>query len=219
MEIAQNNNRRIREPFNSLVLYRALKWGFVNPVFRTYFRGHVYGVENVPQQGAFIAVSNHASNFDPPILSNCLCRPVAFMAKEELFRVPVLKQAIRLYGAYPVKRGAGDRAAIRAALEALEQGWGVGIFLQGTRTPDGTITDPKQGAALIAAKAQVPLIPVSLWGSEKIFVKGQSIPQSVPLTIRIGAAIAPPPTVKKEALASVTEACATSINAMHALGR
>lgn len=210
---------RSREPISSLLLYRALKWGVVNPLFRLYFRGRVYGVENVPQTGAFIAVSNHASNFDPPILSNCLCRPVAFMAKEELFRVPVLKQAISLYGAYPVKRGAGDRAAIRAALGALEQGWGVGVFLQGTRTKDGTITDPKPGAALIAAKAQVPLLPVSLWGTEQIFAEGQSMPRSVPLTIRIGEAIAPPPTVKKEALAVVTTACAQKINELHDLGR
>ncbi|MEB3225158.1 MAG: lysophospholipid acyltransferase family protein [Synechococcus sp.] len=210
---------RDREPLSSLILYRAFKWSFVNPLFRVYFRGRVYGAEHVPAQGPFIAVSNHASNFDPPILSNCLCRPVAFMAKEELFRVPVLKQAIALYGAYPVKRGAGDRAAIRAALGALEQGWGVGIFLQGTRTKDGTITDPKQGAALIAAKAQVPLVPVSLWGTEKIFVPGKRIPQSVPLTVRIGEAITPPATVKKEALQQVTEACAAAINELHHLGR
>ncbi|BAW97515.1 1-acyl-sn-glycerol-3-phosphate acyltransferase [[Synechococcus] sp. NIES-970] len=210
---------RAREPLGSLILYRAFKWGFVNPVFRAYFRGRVYGVEHVPTQGPFIAVSNHASNFDPPILSNCLCRPVAFMAKEELFRVPVLKQAIALYGAYPVKRGAGDRAAIRAALKALEAGWGVGVFLQGTRTPDGTVTDPKPGAALIAAKAQVPLVPISLWGTEKIFVKGKKMPQPVPLTVRIGEAIAPPSSVKKEALNEVTQRCTEAINQLHYLGR
>ncbi|QCS48222.1 1-acyl-sn-glycerol-3-phosphate acyltransferase [Picosynechococcus sp. PCC 11901] len=210
---------RAREPLSSLILYRAFKWGFVNPVFRTYFRGRVYGVEHVPREGPFIAVSNHASNFDPPILSNCLCRPVAFMAKEELFQVPILKQAIALYGAYPVKRGAGDRGAIRAAIKALEQGWGVGIFLQGTRTPEGTITDPKPGAALIAAKAQVPLLPISLWGTEKILVKGKKMPQSVPLTVRIGEAIAPPPAVKKESLNQVTQTCTEVINQLHHLGR
>jgi 1-acyl-sn-glycerol-3-phosphate acyltransferase len=91
-------------------------------------------------------------------------RPVAFMAKEELFRIPVLKQGIELYGAYPVKRGAADRSAIRSALNCLSAGWAVGLFLQGTRTPDARISEPKLGAALIAAKAKVPLLPVSLWG-------------------------------------------------------
>ncbi|WP_204101838.1 MULTISPECIES: lysophospholipid acyltransferase family protein, partial [Spirulina sp. CCY15215] len=105
----------------------------------------IYGVENVPQEGPLVVASNHASNFDPPIVSNCVCRPVAFMAKEELFKVPVLGQAIELYGAYPVKRSSADRSAIKAALSSLNEGWAVGIFLQGTRTLDGKITEPKLG--------------------------------------------------------------------------
>jgi len=153
---------RDREPKISLALYHLFKWSVVSPILHLCFRGKIYGAEHVPQTGALIVVANHASDFDPLILSNCVGRPVAFMAKEELFQVPVLSSAIRLYGAYPVKRGAGDRAAIRAALESLDQGWATGVFLQGTRTPDGRITDPKLGAALIAAKSQAPLLPVSI---------------------------------------------------------
>jgi 1-acyl-sn-glycerol-3-phosphate acyltransferase len=141
------------------------------------------------------------------------------MAKEELFRIPLLKQAIELYGAYPVKRATSDRAAIRAALTALEQGWIVGIFLTGTRTPDGRISDPKLGAAMIAAKAQVPLLPVSLWGTEKILGKGTPFPYPVPVTVRIGELIAPPASSKREELQQVSEKCAAIINAMHDLGR
>ncbi len=208
-----------REPLSSLILYKALKWGFVQPIISSYFRGRVIGLENVPKTGAFIAVSNHASNFDPPILAAAVCRPVAFMAKEELFRVPILKQIIQTYGAYPVKRGSSDRAAIRAALASLQDGWGVGIFLQGTRTKDGRITKPKSGAALIAAKAQVPLIPISLIGTEKI-LKGKSpLPNPAALTVRIGEAIAPPETVTKDALTATTEICAKQINTLHELGR
>ena len=208
-----------REPLSSLILYKALKWTIVQPIIASYFRGRVVGLENVPQTGGFIAVSNHASNFDPPILAAAVCRPVAFMAKEELFRVPVLKQIIRTYGAYPVKRGASDRSAIRAALASLQAGWGVGIFLQGTRTKDGSVTKPKSGAALIAAKAQVPLIPISLIGTEKI-LKGKSpLPRPAALTIRIGEAIAPPETVTKDALTVTTEICAKKINELHSLGR
>lgn len=210
---------KTREPFVNLLLYYLFKWSVVSPVFHSYFRGRIYGAERVPQTGSLVVVSNHASDFDPPILSACVRRPVAYMAKEELFRVPVLKQAIALYGAYPVKRGSADRSALRAALLALEEGWAAGVFLQGTRTPDGRISDPKLGAALIAAKAQVPLLPVSLWGTEAIFRPGSGMPQPVPITVRIGEPIPAPESTEREVLEDITQRCASVINQLHDLGR
>ncbi|MGR3279432.1 lysophospholipid acyltransferase family protein [Acaryochloris marina NIES-2412] len=208
-----------REPKISLALYHLFKWTVVNPSLHVYFRGQIHNAERVPQQGPLVVVSNHASDFDPPILSNCMGRPVAFMAKEELFQVPVLSTLIRWYGAYPVKRGSADRSAIRAALASLDQGWAAGIFLQGTRTLDGRITDPKHGAALIASKIQAPLLPVCLWGTDKIISKGKNLPQSTPLTVRIGEPIPPPAKRDRTELANVTQQCADIINTMHALGR
>ncbi|MBK4730861.1 1-acyl-sn-glycerol-3-phosphate acyltransferase [Oxynema sp. CENA135] len=210
---------RNREPVKSLVLYHLFKWSVVSPMLHGYFRGRIYGADRVPQEGPLIVVSNHASDFDPPILSNCMRRPVAFMAKEELFRVPVLKDAIRLYGAYPVKRGKGDRAAMRAALSYLEQGWATGLFLQGTRTPDARITAPKLGAALIAAKAQAPVLPVSLWGTQAIVKKGSALPKPVPVTVRIGEVLDPPKSTSREDLETFTATCAGIINDLHDLGR
>lgn len=210
---------RSREPFVSLLLYYLFKYSVVSPMLHVYFRGRIYGAENVPQQGPLVVVSNHASYFDPPLLSCCIRRPVAYMAKEELFHVPILKQAIQLYGAYPVSRGAGDRSAIRAALKCLENGWATGVFLEGTRTPDGRITQPKLGAALLAAKAQAPLLPVSLWGTQEILKKGSGIPSPVPITVQIGKAIAPPSSTQREELQAVTQRCAAAILALHDLGR
>ncbi len=211
--------QRAREPFASLVLYHLFKWSVVSPLLHVYFRGRIYGAEKVPKTGPLIVVSNHASDFDPPILSACVRRPVAYMAKEELFQVPVLSQAIQLYGAYPVKRGSADRSAIRSALTSIEQGWATGVFITGTRTPDGRVTDPKLGAALIAAKAQAPLLPVSLWGTHLIFQSGSAFPRPVPITVRIGDLIPPPVAGDRDQLESVTQQCATVINQMHALGR
>jgi 1-acyl-sn-glycerol-3-phosphate acyltransferase len=210
---------RSREPRISLFLYHLFKWSVVSPMLHGYFRGRIYGAEHVPHQGPLVVVSNHASDFDPPIVSCCVRRPVAYMAKEELFRVPVLKQAIRLYGAYPVKRGSADRSAIREAMASLDQGWAAGIFLQGTRTVDGRIPSPKLGAALIAAKVQAPLLPVSLWGTQAIIRKGSAIPRPVPLTIRIGRPILPPQSTEREELEAVTQQCVEVIHALHDLGR
>jgi 1-acyl-sn-glycerol-3-phosphate acyltransferase len=209
-----------REPKISLALYHLLKWSLVSPLLHICFRSKIYGAENVPKRGAVIIVSNHASDFDPPIVANCVGRPVAFMAKEELFKIPVLKTVIKSYGAYPVKRGTGDRAAIRAAVASLENGWATGVFLQGTRTIDGKITDPKLGAALIAAKTNVPLLPVSIWGTEEIFPKGSKFPRFYPVTIRIGELIPPPdPKSDRSELEAITNQCAKVINDLHILGR
>ena len=208
-----------REPLISLALYRLLKWAIVSPTLHTYFQGRIYGAENVPQTGKLVVVSNHASDFDPMFLSDAVQRPVAYMAKEELFQIPVLKQAIALYGAYPVKRGSADRSAIRAAIASLDQGWAAGVFITGTRTPDGRVIDPKLGAALIAAKAQAPLLPVSLWGTHAIAHKGSAIPRSVPITIRIGEIIPPPTSGDRQELETITQHCAEAINQMLDLGR
>ena len=213
------NRGRTREPFESLVLYHLLKWSFVSPVLHLYFHGRIYGAENVPLDRPFVVASNHASNFDPPIVSCAVKRPVSFMAKEELFGIPGFKQAIELYGAYPVKRAASDRSAIRAAVRSLENGWATGVFLQGTRTADGRITAPKLGAAMIAAKARVPILPVSLWGTQAVLKKGSTIPRPAPITIRVGKLIDAPASTRRDELEAVTQQCADRINAMHALGR
>ena len=207
------------EPIESWVLYHLFKWSVVSPMLHIYFRGRIYGAERVPESGPIVVVSNHASDFDPPIVSNCVRRPVAFMAKEELFRVPILKDAIRLYGAYPVRRGSVDRSALKAALSYLKEGWATGVFLQGTRTPNARITDPKLGAALLAAKTKAPLLPVSLWGTQDIVKKGSLVPKPVPVTVRIGELIDAPSSTEREELEAVTDRCVEAIHAMHDLGR
>ncbi|NET30745.1 MAG: 1-acyl-sn-glycerol-3-phosphate acyltransferase [Cyanothece sp. SIO1E1] len=211
--------QRDREPFISLTFYRLFKWSVVMPMLYTYFQGRIYGIEQVPRRGPLVVVGNHASDFDPPILASCIHRPVAFMAKEELFRVPLLGPAIQVYGAYPVKRGSPDRSAIRAAMASLEEGWAAGLFLQGTRTPDGRISSPKLGAAMIAAKAKAPLLPVSIWGTHGILPKGVRFPQPVAVTVRIGAPLPPPQSTKREHLEAVTQKCVDAIHHLHDLGR
>jgi 1-acyl-sn-glycerol-3-phosphate acyltransferase len=202
------------------LLYKMFKWIVVRPILYVFYQERIYGAENVPLKGNLIVVSNHASDFDPLIVGSCMSRPVAFMAKEELFKIPVLSQSITAFGAYPVKRGAGDRGAIRAAIASIEEGWATGIFLQGTRTFDGRVTEPKLGAAMIAVKTQAPFLPISVWGTERILPKGKKFPKLFqPVTVRIGKLIPPPNASDRASLEAYTEKCATAINDLHALGR
>ena len=212
--------RRDREPFISLCLYHLFKWLVVSPAIHLAFRCKIYGAEKVPMKGPMIVVCNHASDFDPPLISNCVRRPVAYMSKEELFKNPIFSRLIRWYGAYPVKRGKADRAAIRGAQKASEDGWAVGLFLEGTRTADGLIHHPKLGAAMIAKKLQAPILPVCLWGTHKILGKGQKHPHLAPLTVRIGDLIEPPPPDSdRDTLSALTQHCTQVINDLHGLGR
>ncbi|MBE9222726.1 1-acyl-sn-glycerol-3-phosphate acyltransferase [Cyanobacterium stanieri LEGE 03274] len=199
---------------NPAVYYLA-RFLVVSPFFHLYFRGRVENVEGVPREGKLMIVSNHASVFDPPILACAIPRRVSFMAKQELFNSPLFGKLISFLGAYPVNRGEGDRNAIRQALARIEQEWTTCVFIEGTRTDDGKVNNPKLGAALIAAKSQASVLPVCLCGTENILVKGKKLPQPVSVNIKIGEVMPPPPSTKKKDLELATQSYAEAINKLH----
>jgi len=129
------------------------------------FRVRVEGVENFPEEGAAIVYSNHKSWWDPVVVGCVLKRPIFFMAKKELFEIPVFGYILKLLHAFPVNRGAPDRKAIRRALEVLNEKKVLGIFPEGTRSKDGVLKEPEPGIALLATKVKdVALVPVAIKG-------------------------------------------------------
>jgi len=133
----------------------------VQPLTGALFAVTATGYENVPAAGPIIVAANHRSYLDPPLLASWFPRPVHWMAKEELFRIPVLGTLIRWCNAFPVTRGEGDIGSIRRALRILKEGGVVGIFPEGTRNIAGDV-EPKSGAVLLASMAHCPVVPVGL---------------------------------------------------------
>lgn len=128
-------------------------------------RWRVYGLENVPREGGVLVAANHTSYLDPVVVGCALHRRVSYMGKTELFQIPVLRQIIVALGTFPVRREGVDREAIRTALAYLKRGKAVGIFPEGARSKNGRLTKPQLGTAMLALKADVPIIPVAIVGS------------------------------------------------------
>jgi 1-acyl-sn-glycerol-3-phosphate acyltransferase len=142
-------------------------------LLRVLFRFRIVGESHVPRDGAFILVSNHLHNLDPVFTSAACPRRVQYMAKIELFKVPVLRTIIRWVGAFPINRGKMDREAIRRGQAVLKSGYGLGIFPEGTRSLSMKIERVLPGAGLFATRGDVLIVPCAITGSERLPFNGK----------------------------------------------
>lgn len=136
----------------------------VRGIYRLLFgKIEICGLENIPKDKNFLLAPNHLSNFDPPLVAAFVPVKMAYMAKASLFKVPVVNWVIKAFGAFPVKRGGGDLAAIKTAIAILKDGKNLVVFPEGkrVRTP-GVLGEGKQGAVMIAAKAGAGILPVGI---------------------------------------------------------
>ena len=139
------------------------------PIVYLLFRPKIKGKENFPIEGSTIIYSNHTSLLDPVILGCILPRKIHFMAKQELFKFPLISSLLKKLGAFPVKRGSADISAIKTALRTLREGKVFGIFPEGTRSKSGNLQNFTHGIASIAHKSKAVVVPVSISGKYKIF--------------------------------------------------
>ena len=173
--------------------YFLLKNIFLGPILKVLFRPWVRGLENIPQDGAAILASNHLSFSDSIFLPLMVRRPVVFLAKSELFTGKGVKGALSRWffkgtGQLPIDRSGGkaSEAALNTGLRVLAQEQLLGIYPEGTRSPDGRLFRGRTGIARMVLEAKVPVLPVAMIDTEKVQPIGKTLPRIRRIGIVIG---------------------------------
>ncbi|RUQ29289.1 1-acyl-sn-glycerol-3-phosphate acyltransferase [Peribacillus cavernae] len=141
----------------------------VKLVLSPIYRVRTIGKENFPKEGGVLICSNHINNLDPPIVGITCPRDIHFMAKEELFHAPVLKEILPRVNVFPVKRGMSDREALRKGLSLLKEGEVLGLFPEGTRSKSGELGEGLGGAGFFALRSNAQVVPCAIIGPYKAF--------------------------------------------------
>jgi len=163
--------------------------GFTHPALIPYAKFDIDGIDYIPSEGPAIIVGNHRSYFDPMAMAVAIARTertVRFLGKKEVFDAPVIGQLAAAMGGIRVDRGTGSDEPLKAAVEALERGEMVAIMPQGTIPRGLAFFDPvlkgRWGAARLAAMSRAPVIPIGLWGTEKVWPRSARLPNLLNLT-------------------------------------
>jgi len=194
----------------SLALYRLARNLLVG-FCRVWLRMSVEGRERVPTDGAFILAPVHRSNMDTPIASVSTKRRLRYMGKDSLWKVRSAAWLLSALGGFPVSRGTIDREALGRCVLLLEAGEPLVLFPEGTRQ-SGPIVQPLfDGAAYLAMKAGVPIVPVGIGGSERVMPKGSKMIWPRRVHVIIGEPLQPPPAgegnrVNRQAVRELTAA-------------
>jgi 1-acyl-sn-glycerol-3-phosphate acyltransferase len=176
------------------MIYRIMRALF-SLFFRLFGAWEVRGHENVPRSGAVLVAPNHLSFLDPPLIGCALRRPGWFMAKAELFRIPGFAWLIRGMHAYPVRRGAVDRAALKRTLEYLKEGEIVCVFPEGTRSTTGDLGPIEIGIGMLALKSGAPIVPVGIRGTDRMLPRNAKWLHPAKIRVQFGPPleVTPPP--------------------------
>lgn len=161
-------------------------WWLLRGLFLIYFRWRVVGANRIPKTGPVILASNHASFLDPPLIGGATPRESSFLARESLFRFPVLGAFIRSINALPVDRGGRSPKGLKAILDRLAQGKPVVLFPEGTRTSDGALLPARSGVGLAVIKSGAPVVPIRIFGSFESYSRKMWFPRPTHIAVVYG---------------------------------
>lgn len=150
---------------------------FCQSIYCFWLRYRARGMEHLPAEGGALLVINHQSYLDPHMVGLPLRRPVSFLARDNLFRVPVVGWVLRNTYVIPINREAASTSSLREAIRRLEHGFYVGIFPEGTRSETGRVGALKPGFLLLLRRTEVPVIPVGIAGTFEAYPKGAWFPR------------------------------------------
>ena len=170
------------------MLYRIVKLLAVL-FMRAWFGLRVRGMEHVPPSGPALIVSNHQSILDPPLIGGAVRRQIYFLAKAELFQIPVFGPLIRALHARPVRREGADPRALRTAAQLLEEGKALLVFPEGTRSLDGSLREGKAGVGMLAVTSGAPVVPAYVSGTREALPKGAAWPRRSQVSVSFGPAL------------------------------
>lgn len=164
----------------------AIAWTLVRAVLKVFCAAETCGAENLPSSGGAIIACNHVSYLDPPLAAVSVTRRLKFMAKSDLFSIPVLGRLISALGAFPIDRGKVDRSGLRTAERFLREGYAVLVFPEGTRSPDGRLQQAEPGLGLLALRTRAPVVPMAVLGTDRVLPRHSALPRPGRLKVRIG---------------------------------
>jgi len=138
-----------------------------NIILKILYRVSYEGFENIPMEGGVIVAANHASMIDPPALGARSPRELVYLAKKELFPIPVVRLLLKISHSIPIDRAGYSKRTLKQVVESLKEGWALVMFPEGTRTKTGEFGRPKKGIGMVAVMADVPVVPCWIEGSYK----------------------------------------------------
>jgi len=195
-----------------------LFYGFVKStmwlILKTFFRLRVHGAGNLPREGGVLVASNHQSYLDPVIVTVAFRRPIAFMARDTLFKNPLFGRLISALNAFPVRRHSADIGAMREAVHRLQSGNVLLVFPESERTHDGRIGEMRGGPVILAHRAGAPIVPVVIKGAFEAWPRTRKLPRFRRLSITCGPPIPPPADGKRESHERVLQQLQQSFEAL-----